>query len=191
MGELSQRLWLFGTLGQGLMDLTALGLLVVWKQDAPTATRGDHLRSALIGLGVAAALAGLRYVALGHVMGGRFMAGVPAFTQAWDGGWSGQLFSLLPLAVYGPGEALLVLTWLKAWDRVWGPTNRVISPGVIASAVLWSLPHLMNFPLQGWDAVANTATMLAVGLGFGALARATRSPWGSILFWTLANGTSV
>lgn len=192
LNDLTSQLWLFGTLGQTLMDLTALGLWAVWKMDGDRPSTAVHLRSALIGIGLATLIAGLRFTILGHLMEGRFMGGVPAFTQAWDLSGPGNLFAAAAaLLAYGPGEALLVLTWIKAWDRVWGLSARVLSPGVATAAVLWALPHLMNLPMLGPSALVNTGVMVGVGLVFGVLAKGTKSPWGPVLFWTLCNGTSL
>jgi hypothetical protein len=187
-----QHLYLLGTLAQLLMDLPAV---VIFFRMKPAGTLSFHDRrsivSGLLGIAAAAALAGLRILILGRLLGGRFMGEVPAFTQSLNlpPPWN-ILTSIAALLAYGPGEAIFVAYLILALDKALGNHPGVFSRGVWITAILWALPHLFNIFYFGLGAIPNALIMFFIGLAMGVLLKGTRSSWGPILFWTLVNGTS-
>jgi hypothetical protein len=189
----SSRLYILGTLGQSLMDLPAL---IMFFRIRYYAKGGDslsvHARSAGIGLVGAAVFAGLRIAMFGELMGGQFMGGVPAFSQSLslDSPW--HVLSVgAALLAYGPGEAIFVVAFIRAFDAALDCEERVMSWGLGITAFLWALPHVINVFYIGWRALSNVVIMVFMGLLMGLLWKGTRSSWGPIVFWTLVNGTSI
>ena len=188
--------YLFGTLGQLLMDLPAVILFSRLQSkgesetDARNKTR-DRIVSASLGFGCALLLAILRISLTGKLMGGRFMGEVPAFIQSlglirpWN-----LLAAGMALLAYGPGEALFVVYLILAFDKAIGNPRPVFSSGVIITAVLWALPHVFNVVFYGIRALSNVVVMLFIGMVMGVLLKKTRSALGPVVFWTLVNGTS-
>jgi len=175
------------------MDLPAIALFIYLRMDREW---GSGLRRHSIGAGVGMALAvvtvGIKFFLTGadQIV---FMRGVPAFTQSLslDSPWS-LLSAAAALLAYGPGEALSVVYFMLAFDRVLGTRDKPawLTWGVVIGAVLWALPHLLNAGLQGLTAAAaNTAKMVVIGLIFGMALRGSKSWVAPVLFWTLTNGT--
>ena len=125
-------------------------------------------------------------------MGGRFMGEVPAFTQSFNlnSPWN-VVSAIMALLAYGPGEALFVVYFILAFDKVLGDPQKIFSKGVIITAILWALPHAFNIIFYGLNAIPNTLIMFFVGLIMGILLKKTKSAWGPMVFWTLVNGTSI
>jgi hypothetical protein len=187
--------YIIGTIGQLLMDLPAV-FMFYKLQTIPTNTIENTTRnriiSAIVGLLCALLLASIRFLAIGHLMGGRlFMGEVPAFTQslALSSPWN-IISAIMALLAYGPGEALFVVYLILAFDKVVGDPKNIFSWGVIITAVLWALPHLFNIYFYGLNAVPNVLIMFFIGLIMGILLKTTKSSFGPIIFWTLVNGTS-
>jgi hypothetical protein len=120
-----------------------------------------------------------------------FMGGVPAFTQSLvlTPPWS-MIAAILAVLAYGPGEAILVVYLVLAFDAATGDWHRLVSRGVVITALLWGLSHLWNVFFFGWGALANALLMVVVGLMIGLLLKGTHSAWGPMVFWALVNGTS-
>ncbi len=186
--------YIIATVGQLWMDLPAVYLFSRLKTlpEIPVKNKTrDRIISIIVGLVCALSLAGIRILAIGHLMGGRIMGGVPAFTQSLDLGspWN-IILAVMALLAYGPGEALFVVYLILAFDKVVGDPRRIISWGVIITSLLWALPHFFNIIFYGINAVPNVIIMFFVGLIMGILLKKTRSSLGPIVFWTLVNGTS-
>jgi hypothetical protein len=185
-------LYLIGTLGQLLMDLPAVLLFFRMNKIYPAPTgHKDRISGAILGLVFAMILAGVRILLSGRIIEGRFMGGVPAFTQGLNlpSPWN-AVAAVSALLVYGPGEAVFVVYLILAFDKALGGRERIFSRGVIITSILWALPHLFNIFYFGFGAMANALTMFFIGLIMGFLLKRARSSWGPILFWTLVNGTS-
>jgi hypothetical protein len=193
---LSAHLYIIGTIGQLLMDLPAVILLIRLRNetsnenDVKNKTR-DRVLSAIVGIACAVLLAAIKILLTGHLMGGRFMGGVPAFTQSLDLGtpWN-MIASGMALLAYGPGEALFVVYLILAFDKAVGNPRSVISWGVIIAAIVWALPHIFNMIYFGVSAIPNVVNMFFFGIVMGILLKKTRSSLGPMIFWTLVNGTS-
>ncbi len=176
------------------MDIPAV-FMFYKLQTLPDKPRGNNFRnqiiSAIVGLICASLLAAIRILAVGHLMGGRFMGEVPAFTQSLDlnNPWN-VISAIMALLAYGPGEALFVVYLILAFDKVVGDPQKIFSRGVIITAILWALPHFFNVIFYGLNAVPNVLVMFFIGLIMGVLLKKTNSSWGPIVFWTLVNGTS-
>jgi hypothetical protein len=181
-------LYLYGTASQLLMDLPSTLLLLRRGWDWLGGVRERRLGIAA-GLGGAALLAGLRFALKGHLI---FMEQVPAFGQAlalpqpWN-----VLATTFTLLAYGPGEALIQVYLIRAFDEAVGHQDRIFSLGVMANAILWGLGHVGAAVTNGWSAVGNSLLMLAIGIALGLMFKRTRSAAAPIVFWTLINGTSV
>ena len=188
--------FIFGTLGQLLMDIPAVIMFTRLRDgfgdDAQDRNKTrDRGLSFIVGLVSALLLGGLRLAVAGKLMGGAFMGGVPAFTQSLGlpGPWN-VLAAVSALLAYGPGEALFVVYLILAFDKAVGNPRRLISWGVIITAVLWALPHIFNVIFFGLSALSNVITMVFVGIVMGILLKKTRSSLGPMVFWLLVNGTS-
>jgi hypothetical protein len=189
--------YIFGTFAQALMDLPAV-ILFVRMQNKPGNENGarskprDRVISAIVGIVFAGLLAALRVIAIGHLMGGRFMGQVPAFTQSIDLRTPWNIVAAgMALLAYGPGEAIFVVYLIRAFDKVVGNSQSLISWGVIITAIVWALPHIFNVFFYGLNALPNVLIMFFVGIIMGILLKKTRSSLGPMLFWTLVNGTSL
>jgi len=188
-------IYIIGTLGQALMDLPAVFMFYKLKTSHENLNENNtrnKIISAVVGLICTFVLAALRIIVLGHLMGGRFMGEVPAFTQSFDlnSPWN-MISATMALLAYGPGEALFVVYFILAFDKVLGDPQKIFSKGVIITAILWALPHAFNIVFYGLNAIPNTLIMFFVGLVMGILLKKTKSSWGPIVFWTLVNGTSI
>ena len=194
---LSAHSYIFGTIAQALMDLPAV-ILFIRMQYKPgneigvQSTPRERVISLIVGIVLAMLLAALRILFMGHVMGGRFMGQVPAFTQSLDLGspWNIVAASMALLA-YGPGEAIFVVYLIHAFDKVVGNSQSLISWGVIITSIVWALPHIFNIFFYGLNALPNVLIMFFVGIIMGILLKKTRSSLGPMAFWTLVNGTSL
>jgi len=188
-------MYFIGTLGQALMDIPAVFMFYKLKS-LPENQNENNIRnrivSGVVGFICAFVLAALRIVVVGHLMGGRFMGQVPAFTQSFNlnSPWN-MISAVMALLAYGPGEALFVVYFILAFDIVLDDPQRIFSWGVIVTAVLWALPHAFNILFYGLNAIPNILIMFFVGLIMGILLKKTKSSWGPIVFWTLVNGTSI
>jgi len=184
----NSRLYLFGTIAQLLMDLPALVLLArsrwSWLGD-----QREFRNAAAAGLAGAVLLGALRLI-LGDRM--VFMGQVPAFGQGlslpvpWN-----ILTSAFTVLAYGPGEVLIQVYLIRAFDRAIGHEGRLLSLGVVANALLWGLGHIGAVVTSGWSAVGNALLMLTVGIVIGVMLKRTGSAAAPMVFWTLVNGTSV
>ncbi|MGD0174511.1 MAG: CPBP family glutamic-type intramembrane protease [Anaerolineales bacterium] len=186
-------LYFIGTLGQSLMDLPAVILFLRMNRKSPApADPKSRMASLILGLILAMILAGLRILLSGNLIEGRFMGGVPAFTQSLNLAppWN-VIASILALLAYGPGEAIFVVYLVLVFDKALGGSQRLFSRGVILTSILWALPHLFNIFYFGLGAIANALIMFFLGLIMGILLKRTRSSLGPIIFWTLVNGTSM
>ncbi len=194
---LSTHSFIFGTIGQFLMDLPAV-ILFTRIQNKPGNEIGvqsktrDRVISIIVGIVCAMLLAVLRILTIGHLLGGRFMGEVPAFTQSLGLGIPWNIVSAtMALLAYGPGEALFVVYLILAFDKALGNSSSLISWGVIITSIVWALPHIFNVFFFGVSAIPNVLVMFFVGIVMGILLKKTRSSLGPILFWTLVNGTSL
>jgi hypothetical protein len=184
----NSRLYLYGTIAQFLMDVPALFLLArsgwAWLGD-----KRECRNASAEGL-VGAALLGALRIGLGDRL--VFMGQVPAFGQGlslpvpWN-----ILTSAFTVLAYGPGEALIQVYLIRAFDRVTGHERRLISLGVVANALLWGLGHIGAVVTDGWSAVSNALLMLTIGVVTGVMFKKTRSAAAPMVFWALVNGTSV
>jgi hypothetical protein len=184
----NSRLYLYGTIAQLLMDLPAVFILV--RSRWPLLGSKRECRAGIaVGLVGAALLAALRLVLRGRLV---FMEQVPAFGQglALPIPWN-ILTSVFTILAYGPGEALIQVYLILALDKAIGHEGRLLSPGVVANALLWGLGHIGAVVTYGWSAVGNALLMLAIGIVTGVLFKRTRSAAAPMVFWTLINGTSV
>jgi len=186
--------YIIATIGQLLMDIPAVFMFFTLQALPKPPSDNNHRNqvvSVIVGLVCAVLLAALRLLALGHLMGGRFMGEVPAFTQSLtlSSPWN-VISAFIALMAYGPGEALFVVYLIQAFDRVVGDPKKIFSFGVIITALLWALPHFFNIFFYGVDAVINVLIMVFIGLIMGILLKTTKSSLGPIVFWTLVNGTS-
>jgi membrane protease YdiL (CAAX protease family) len=191
-----EHLYLFGTLGQLLMDLPAVLLIyrLHSKSEDVSGVKNrtrDPVRSAIVGIVCAMVLAAIRIVLTGKLMGGEFMGGVPAFTQSLglESPWK-IIAAVLALLAYGPGEALFVVYLILAFDQAAGNSRSLLSAGVIITSILWALPHVFNVVYFGVSAIPNVLIMFFIGIVMGLLLKKTRSSLGPMIFWTLVNGTS-
>ncbi len=185
---IDEHLYLYGTVSQLLMDLPSVWLLLrsrwQWLGDGMERRRG--IRAGLFGAGM---LAGAQYLLRGHLI---FMEKVPAFGQAlalpvpWN-----LLASVGAALAYGPGEALIQVYLILAFDDATGYQDRLLSPGVIANSLLWGLGHIAAIIRYGWSAVVNAVLMLMIGLVTGMMFKKMRSAMAPMVFWTLINGTSI
>jgi len=188
--------YILGTLGQALMDLPTVVLFNRLRErlgneaGIQNKTR-DRVVSMIVGFVCALLLAAIRVLITGKLMGGRFMGGVPAFTQATAlrSPWN-IIAAVSALFAYGPGEALFVVYLILAFDEAFGNPRSFCSWGVIITALLWALPHLFNVVYFGLSAIPNILMMFFIGIGMGILLKKTRSALGPLIFWTLVNGTS-
>ncbi len=185
--DLSSRLYIFGTLGQALMDLPAILMFARGDGKWPSEPR-HHLKSAGAGAVCAMVLAATRLILSGRLV---FMGGVPAFIQSRSLMWPWSLLSAAAaILAYGPGEAWYVLYFVNAFDAAFRHQRRLLTAGVIVTALLWGLLHSWNAFFFGWSALTGALIMVGIGAIIGLLFEGTRSPVGSITFWTLVNGTS-
>ena len=189
-------LYIFGTLGQLLMDIPAVIMFARLRDGFGDEADGrnkvrDRGLSFIVGLVSALLLGGLRLAVAGKLMGGTFMGGVPAFTQSLGlaGPWN-MIAAVSALLAYGPGEAVFVVYLILAFDKAVGNPRRLVSWGVIITAVLWALPHIYNVIFFGPGALSNVLTMIFIGIVMGILLKKTRSSIGPMIFWLLVNGTS-
>jgi hypothetical protein len=186
-----------GTIGQFLMDLPAVILFTRMRDRPGNITGGrsktrDRVISITVGIVCAMLLAAMRILTIGHLMGGKFMGGVPAFTQSVDLRSPWNIFAAsMALFAYGPGEAIFVIYLILAFDNALGNPQSLISWGVILTSIVWSLPHIFNVFFFGVSAITNVVVMFFVGIVMGILMKKTRSSLGSMIFWTLVNGTSL
>jgi hypothetical protein len=194
---LSAHSYIFGTIAQSLMDLPAVILFIRMQNEPGSEMCGqkktrDRLISLTVGIAGAVALGALRYLAIGHLMGGRFMGEVPAFTQSLGlaGPWN-IVAAGMALLAYGPGEAIFVVYLMRAFDKATGNPPSLFSWGVIITSIVWALPHIFNVFFYGLKALPNVLIMFFVGIIMGILLKKTRSWLGPVLFWTLTNGTSL
>ncbi len=192
----SAHLYLIGTAGQLLMDIPAAILLMRLRHNNMIGIETEHrtrdrVMSFVVGIICAVVLAALRFLVNGKLIGGRFMGGVPAFTQSLDLArpWN-ILAASMALLSYGPGEALFVVYLILAFDKAAGDPHSVLSRGVIITSILWALPHVFNVFYFGINALPNVVIMFFIGIGMGILLKKTRSSLGPVIFWTLVNGTS-
>lgn len=184
---LSSRLYIFGTLGQALMDLPAMVMLVHGHGEWLDHKR-KHLLSTGAGLVCAAVFAAVKMAVVGRLV---FMGGVPAFSQSLALAWPWNLMSAAAaILAYGLGEALYVVYFVIAFDAAAGDQRRPLSTGVVITALLWGLSHSWNVVFFGWSALPGALLMVGIGLIIGLLFKSTRSPFGSMIFWSLVNGTS-
>jgi hypothetical protein len=184
---LSSHLYLFGTLGQALMDLPAI-VMLRRGNGKRLSQRRHHIISIGAGLLGAAVLAGVRVALAGRLV---FMGGVPAFTQSLTLAWPWNLLSAAAAVLaYGFGEALYVVYFVIAFDATASNPRRLLSRGVMITALLWGLSHSWNVFFFGWSALPGALLMVGIGLIIGLLFKGTRSPLGSTVFWSLVNGTS-
>jgi len=184
---LAAHLYLFGTLGQALMDLPAI-VMLVRGNGKWLGQKRQHSISLGAGLVCAAILAGIRVAIAGRLV---FMGGVPAFTQSLILAWPWNLVSAVAaILAYGLGEALYVVYFVIAFDATASNPRRLLSRGVIITALLWGLSHSWNVSFFGWSALPGALLMVGIGLIIGLLLKGTRSPFGSMVFWLLVNGTS-
>ena len=184
---LSSRLYLFGTLGQALMDFPAI-VMFARGNGKWLGHKHDDVRSIGVGLVCAAVLAAVRVVVARRLV---FMGGVPAFTQSLTLAWPWSMISATAaILAYGPGEAIYVVYFVTAFDAAFGNQPRLMSAGVIITALLWGLSHSWNISFFGWGALINALLMVGIGLTIGLLFKGTRSSFGPIIFWSLVNGTS-
>ena len=192
---LPAHLYIIGTIGQFLMNLPAVILLMRLRNKTASENSQENktrhrIVSAIAGIVCAALLAAPRIIT-GHWMGGRFMGGLPAFTQSLALGtpWN-MIAGGMAVLAYGPGEALFVVYLILAFDQATGNPRSVISWGVVIAAVAWALPHIFNVVYFGVSAIPNVLVMFFLGIVMGVLLKKTRSSVGPIIFWTLVNGTS-
>lgn len=184
---LASHLYLFGTLGQVLMDLPALIMLAHDKVDW-LGRKKEYLPSVGMGIVGAALLAVVKLVISRHIT---FMGGVPAFTLSLTLAWPWNLIATaLAVFAYGPGEALYLVYLISAFDATTDRHQRLISRGVIITALLWGLSHSLNAFFFGWAALGNSLFMVAIGFVIGLIFKRSRSALGPIMFWSLVNGTS-
>jgi len=194
---LSGHSFIFGTIGQVLMDLPAVILFtrLQYKPENGTGVQRKtryRVISAIVGIACAMLLAALRIITIGHLLGGRFMGEVPAFTQSLGLGSPWNIIAAgAALLAYGPGEALFVVYLMLAFDKAVGNPRALISWGVIITSIVWALPHLFNVFFFGVSAIPNVLIMFFVGIVMGIILKKTRSALGPMLFWTLVNGTSL
>jgi hypothetical protein len=183
-----ERLYLFGTFAQLLMDLP-VAFLLFRSRWAWLGGKGDRRVGVAIGFIGAVFVASTRFLRSGHLT---FMEQVPAFGQGsmlpipWN-----IIASVLTILAYGPGEALFQVYLILAFDEAAGNPDRLLSPGVVANALLWGLGHLAAVTRYGWPSVVNALFMFMVGLATGVMFKKTRSAAAPLVFWTLINGTSV
>jgi len=189
-------LYIIGTIGQLLMDLPAVILInrLCNKLGDETGVKNktrDRVFSTVVGIVCAILLAAIRILATGKLMGGRFMGGVPAFTQSLglESPWN-IIAAVMALLAYGPGEALFVVYLILAFDKAVGNPRSFFSRGVIITSILWALPHVFNVIYFGVSAIPNVVIMFFIGIVMGILLKKTRSSLGPMIFWTLVNGTS-
>ena len=189
--------YIFGTIAQTLMDLPAV-IFFVRMVNKPGNEMGVHTKprgriiSLIVGIVGAMVLAALRLLLIGHVLGGRFMGQVPAFTQSLDLRIPWNIFAAgLAVLAYGPGEAIFVVYLIQAFDKATGNPHSLLSWGVIITSLVWALPHIFNVFFYGLNALPNVLIMFFVGIIMGILLKKTRSSLGPIAFWTLVNGTSL
>ena len=125
---LAAHLYLFGTLGQALMDLPAI-VMLVRGNGKWLGQKRQHSISLGAGLVCAAILAGIRVAIAGRLV---FMGGVPAFTQSLILAWPWNLVSAVAaILAYGLGEALYVVYFVIAFDATASNPRRLLSRGVI------------------------------------------------------------
>lgn len=183
-----ERLYLYGTASQLIMDLPAVLLLLrsQWQWLGDRDARASGIAAGLIG---ALILGGVRYLLRGRLI---FMEQVPAFGQAlalplpWN-----LLGSMMTVIAYGPGEALIQVYLVLAIDDATGNRERLLSPGIVANAWVWGLGHIAAVIRYGWSAVVNALLMLIIGLVTGVMFMKTKSATAPVVFWTLINGTSI
>jgi hypothetical protein len=174
-GYLPAHLYVIGTIGQFLMDLPAVILLIQLRKKTGSENSLENktrnrIVGAIAGIACAALLAAPRVLITGHLMGGRFMGGLPAFTQSLDLGspWN-MIVGGMALLAYGPGEALFVVYLILAFDQATGNPRSVISWGVVIAAVAWALPHIFNVVYFGVSAIPNVLVMFFLGIVMGIL----------------------
>jgi hypothetical protein len=187
--------YIIATLGQLLMDIPAVFMFARLRDAFGNEAEGrnktrDRVISAVVGLSLALLFAAPRLLA-GRLMGGAFMGGVPAFTQSLQlaSPWN-MIAGASALLAYGPGEALFVVYLILAFDKAVGNPRRLVSWGVIITAILWALPHIFNVVFFGMSALGNVVVMVFIGIVMGILLKKTRSSIGPMVFWLLVNGTS-
>jgi hypothetical protein len=182
------RLYLYGTIAQFLMDMPAV-ILLIRSRWPWLGSKRERRAGIAVGLASAALLAAIRIALSGRLV---FMEQVPAFGQglALPIPWN-ILTSVFTILAYGPGEALIQVYLILAFDQAIGHESRLLSPGVIANALLWGLGHIGAVVTYGWSAVSNALLMLAIGIVTGVMFKRTRSAAAPMVFWTLINGTSV
>lgn len=182
------RLYLYGTLAQFLMDIPAVVLLFRSRWSL-LGSRRERRQGLIIGIAAAVAAALVRILVNGPIT---FMRQVPAFDQGltlpvpWN-----LLSSAFTILAYGPGEALIQVYLILAFDRAVNQHDRTFSLGVFANAILWGLGHVAAIISLGWVAIGNALIMFAVGILTGVMFKETKSATAPMVFWTLVNGTSV
>lgn len=134
-----ERIHITGTLAQSVMDLPAVAIFIYLRMDREWGSRlHQHLIGVVVGLVLAALTIGIKFFAGGaeQIV---FMRYVPTFTQSLEQAspWN-ILGAAAALLAYGPGEALWVVYFMLAFDRILGTTAKRswLTWGVVIGALL-------------------------------------------------------
>jgi len=92
-------------------------------------------------------------------------------------------YALLGVFAYGPLEVFFVI-WLIVNTDLALKSDRLLSPGLVITTVIFGLSHLLSAPKAGYtNTISVTVTFLILGLIF----KYTKNSIGPMIAWTILN----
>lgn len=153
-------------------------LLALMSKDDPAAyglTRKNMGKSLLLSLALVVVIYVLKYAFLKQLI-----PGPPDFHLNFP--WNG-LYIIFGILAWGPLEVFFLIWLMVNTDRLFRPSKRVISWGVIITATVYGLLHVSTNPN-----LFNTLHVFLSFFGIGLIFRYTRNVIGPMLGWTIING---
>ena len=95
------------------------------------------------------------------------------------------IYAALSVLAYGPLEAFFVIWLIANTDSILGERGRILSRGLLITALLFGLSHIILSPKAG---LLNAASVAIVFLILGLIFNYTGNSTGPMIAWTLVNG---
>ncbi len=91
----------------------------------------------------------------------------------------------LGVFAYGPLEVFFVIWLIANTDRIFKSENKIVSRGLIITAVIFGLLHIFSSPAAG---ISNAFYTGGIFLVLGLIYKYTKNSIGPMIAWTLING---